>query len=182
MKEAMCYGPLHPRGKRLGEESFAPDPDRINNLAEYCIACAHIIANRKKTVRNQPQQKEPPMSEQKTCIKCGQTKDIKEFSLQSGRKTKRRGQCKACNRAYQAQYKARKTGRKPAAIKPAKPAAPEPARPAAPEPQPAKSQAPVPKPSADPARILEILRAAGIVRPEQIAEAAAFIERLHHAA
>jgi hypothetical protein len=37
-------------------------------------------------------------------------------------------------------------------------------------------------PRADPARILEILLAAGIVRPEQIAEAAAFIERLHHAA
>jgi hypothetical protein len=39
IKEAVCYGPLHPNGKVLEVRFFRTDADRPNNFAEFCKDC-----------------------------------------------------------------------------------------------------------------------------------------------
>jgi hypothetical protein len=87
----MCYGRLHPDGRRLPADAFGRDPERVNGLTELCLQCQPHMEESKVTTRK--------------CTGCGTEKNESEFYSKS------HGKCKVCTLARQKELKAQRAGK-----------------------------------------------------------------------
>lgn len=168
--EGMCYGPLHPHGKRLPASAFLPDPRRANELSEFCEPCVMERGREASGVTVQvapkPIQPKEKTSMNITCNKCGVEKSANEYYGKSK-------QCRRCVLDRQKAAKAAKAGKpvpkfQPDPIAKAKPVAAKPEVKAAPAGE-------KPLDLSNDSRVLEILIIAGHVSIETVNQVQAFV-------
>ena len=165
--EAMCYGPLHPNGKRLPVDAFLPDPRRVNGVSEFCEAC---VMERGRSMSEEIQQPtgETAMDTIK-CNGCGTVKPVSDYY--KGHKT-----CKRCTLDKQKAAKLKRQGKPVPTVKKvmAKAAEPKPARVAKED----KVDGVDKVDGAKAASVLDVLVSVGLVTRLQVKAAQALAETL----
>ncbi len=82
-KEAVCYGPLHPEGKRMPAECFHEDPCSINKLTQLCLEC--LLATHSKL----------PIRRCRGCMRAKRQSDFRTDAIGRSHKW-----CRACEDVF----------------------------------------------------------------------------------